>query len=299
MSPLATPVLDHIVILVPLPFLSNLPSWLTDSLTVLPGGTHADGLTENKLVVFGDGVYLELIAFVPGADPEKRRSHRWARKAEGQIVDFACTLLQQEEEEDSAGSPEAQFDAVRDRVRAAKTGYDYTDPAPGGRRTPDGTELKWAIAAPYVEFHSGDERPYIVGELPFWCLDRTPRLLRVPRGDSDNLAHPCGALGVASVSVSVPADEVPGLRGTYDAIAAGPGQQVAVEGGDPAYTWKLEVPFPGATTHSELLLRTASEGSASEGVHLSISLFTKAKSGQLEGDIGNGRRLVIDLIPVA
>ena len=61
-----TPILDHIVILVPHETLTNLPPWLTDAFTVLEGGRHADGVTENKLILLQDGVYFELIAFVPG-----------------------------------------------------------------------------------------------------------------------------------------------------------------------------------------------------------------------------------------
>jgi hypothetical protein len=289
MSSPAHPVLDHIVILVSHDFLSNLPSWLTGSLTVLPGGTHSDGLTENKLVVFEDGVYLELIAFVEGVDPEKRRAHRWGRQSEGQIVDFACTLLQ-----DGDAGPEARFEAVNDRVKRAGTGYGYTDPAPGGRITPDGTELKWAIAAPYSG--SEDDRRFLVGELPFWCLDRTPRHRRVPHGKPEEFRHSSGAVGVASVTVSVADDEeLAGLRAVYDAIADSQGKEVGSKGGASGYGWKFEVPFPGSTTHSDLVLSKKSF----ETEKLSMAFFTKNNSGRLEGDIGNGRRLVIDLIPLA
>lgn len=55
---------------------------------IQPGGKHADGRTENRLVVFRDGTYLELIAFIDDA-PEKRRGHWWDR-AFG-VVDYALT----------------------------------------------------------------------------------------------------------------------------------------------------------------------------------------------------------------
>ncbi|KAH8902501.1 hypothetical protein BR93DRAFT_887068 [Coniochaeta sp. PMI_546] len=303
MSPLSTPVLDHIVILVSSDFLANVPSWLADSLTVLPGGTHADGLTENKLVVFEDGVYLELIAFVEGVEPEKRQSHRWGQRAEGQIIDWACTLLQ----EGSDTSPEEHFSAVQDRVRSAQTGFNYTNPVPGGRITPDGTVLKWAISTPHVDTAGPNANLKLAGgELPFWCFDRTPRPLRVPHANPDNVKHPSGAVGVATVTIFVKsANEVSHLRHVYDAIADESGKLLAVEGVDSAYRWKVEVPFPNSSTQSGLILRKWSEESldtrtlTSESVHISIALYTKDRSGRLEGNIGKDAHLVIDLIPLA
>lgn len=68
--------LDHVVLLVPYEDVVNPPSWVTDNFIINPGGTHADGKTENKLVLFADGTYLELIAFI-NDDAEKRRGHWW------------------------------------------------------------------------------------------------------------------------------------------------------------------------------------------------------------------------------
>lgn len=70
------PALDHIVLLVPNETLANLPAWITDAFTVLDGGAHAGGETENKLIVFQDGSYIELISFVRDLDPAKRARHR-------------------------------------------------------------------------------------------------------------------------------------------------------------------------------------------------------------------------------
>ncbi|OIW32914.1 hypothetical protein CONLIGDRAFT_695182 [Coniochaeta ligniaria NRRL 30616] len=299
----SSPVLDHIVILVSSHFLANIPSWLTDSLTILPGGTHADGLTENKLIVLEDGVYFELIAFVEGVDPDKRRSHRWGQSTEGQIIDWACTLLQ----EGSDANPEEQFTAVQDRIRSAQTGFNYTDPVPGGRITPDGTLLKWAISTAHVDKTGPSVDLQLAGgELPFWCIDRTPRHVRVPHTNPDNVKHPSGAVGVATVSVFVKgSDKVSHLRHVYDAIANKSGKLLAVEGVDSAYNWKVEVPFPNSGTHSGIILRKWSEESldtrslTSEEVHISIALFTRDRSGRLEGSIGKDRHLVIDLIPLA
>lgn len=74
--------------------------------SVIPGGTHADGLTVNALIVYLcshksqlnkkltlsahslSHVYIELISFTPTADPNKRKSHRWGQLEPGWI-DFA------------------------------------------------------------------------------------------------------------------------------------------------------------------------------------------------------------------
>lgn len=53
------PRLDHIIFLVPYASLTTLPLWITDNFAITPGGQHADGQTENKLICFEDGSYLE------------------------------------------------------------------------------------------------------------------------------------------------------------------------------------------------------------------------------------------------
>jgi len=51
--------LDHIIILVPYSDLLNVPSWITDNFAVTNGGQHAGAQTENKLICFRDGSYIE------------------------------------------------------------------------------------------------------------------------------------------------------------------------------------------------------------------------------------------------
>ena len=196
---MAKPLLDHIVILVAPTTLRQLQHALKDSLLVAPGGTHADGLTENRLILLPDGVYIELIAFVDGVDPDSRKRHRWGQLPENTIIDWALTLPH-----------ESDFAAVRARVDAADTPYAYSDPVPGGRVTDDKTVLKWAVATA-VDGTGGPLRP---GLLPFWCLDRTPRRLRVPYEGSDYTKHPSGVTGVAKVQVAEGGD----LAGVYQAI---------------------------------------------------------------------------------
>ncbi|KAK7464143.1 hypothetical protein VKT23_006308 [Stygiomarasmius scandens] len=68
--------------------------------SVLPGGQHADGLTENALIILADGIYLELISFIhppefygPPQSPERQRrdNHWWAHKTPGWI-DFVFSI---------------------------------------------------------------------------------------------------------------------------------------------------------------------------------------------------------------
>ncbi|KAJ5637551.1 hypothetical protein N7490_007430 [Penicillium lividum] len=209
-----TPILDHFVILVSHKTLVGISEYTNGQFTLAPGGTHADGLTTNKLILFPDGVYLELIAFFDDIDPEKRHQHRWGNEKEGTIIDWAFTL-----------PSEGDFSTIQDRVQDAAAGVSYTNPISGGRTKPDGTVLKWAIGAPI------DDQGNLVdpGLMPFWCLDRTPRADRVPYETQAHLTrHPNGVRGVSSVLIRAPEDGDVKLEGAYDAIFGG--------------VWKYEVP---------------------------------------------------------
>jgi catechol 2,3-dioxygenase-like lactoylglutathione lyase family enzyme len=176
-------VLDHIVILV-----RELEQAIADytalGFTVQRGGTHADGATHNALVVFADGSYLELIAFLQSAP-----LHRWARAAEGGyegFVDFA--LLP------------AKVGAVIDAARTR--GLAYQGPIAGGRVRPDGARLAWEIGTPPS------------ADLPFLCGDLSARALRVPEGTARS--HANGVTGVASLTVAVA--NLPASRLRYRAL---------------------------------------------------------------------------------
>jgi hypothetical protein len=192
-------------------------------------------------------------------------------------------------------------------VLSARAGVEYSDPVPGGRITPDGTELRWAVSAPQVCKTGSDPAVQVSeGELPFWCFDRTPRSLRVPQANPGDLEHPNGAVGVASVSIYVKeSHEITQLRQVYDAIADTPAKLVVTESVGSSYCWIVQVPSQDVAIHTEVILRRWSEESldlrtlVSESVHISIALFTKDRSGRLEGSLGNNRHLVIDLIPLA
>lgn len=205
--------LDHVVIAV-----GDLDRTVQDyralGFTVQIGGRHPTRTSHNALVVFEDGAYLELIAWLePG--PADRWYHVHAKHGDG-LMDFA--LL-----------PEGTAEAI---AAAKSRGLVLDGPNDGGRIRPDGRSLKWQTA------RQGSF------DLPFLCGDVTPREFRVPPGEGRR--HANGALGVASVAVAVHDLEAslsryrallgidPGNRGsgatTIDApvVLAGLGMRVAV-----------------------------------------------------------------------
>lgn len=167
--------IDHIVILV-----RDLGRASADyaeaGFTVVPGGVHAGGATHNALVGFGDGVYLELIAFT---EPDKEVPHRWWRrlaKGEG-FIDYA--LL--------SSDLDTETTAMRGRD------VDVEEPVVGGRDRPDGEHVGWKN----LHLTAAPARM----ALPFVIEDTTPRTLRVP-GD-DSARHANGATGVSSLTLIV------------------------------------------------------------------------------------------------
>ncbi|OGM45771.1 hypothetical protein ABOM_005490 [Aspergillus bombycis] len=220
---MSRPSLDHIVILISPDALLSLSDRLQHDFVVAPGGTHADGLTSNKLILLPDGVYIEFIAFAKDADPEQRKKHRWGNLKENTIIDWALTLPSEDD-----------FAAVQQRVLDSNAGLSYQDPIAGGRKREDGVILEWAVSAP----RDADGNAIFPGHLPFWCLDRTPRHLRVPYQEQFDLTqHPSGVRGISSVSVSVPGAQFSDLSTAYDAIYAPEGSRGLEPG-----TWHYEVP---------------------------------------------------------
>lgn len=162
--------LDHIVIAV-----ADLERAIQDyrqlGFTVYPGGVHHGGISHNALVVFADGSYFELIAYMKPA-PDVRWYKLLSSAGEG-FVDFA--LL-----------PE---NTARDAEAVRKRGLEIDGPIDGGRLRPDGVRLDWQIVRPRTN------------DLPFWCGDVTPRNLRVPEGDLRKQAN--GVTGISRVVVAV------------------------------------------------------------------------------------------------
>ncbi|KAI9170657.1 hypothetical protein HJFPF1_00127 [Paramyrothecium foliicola] len=219
---MSAPVLDHVIILVPQSFLDSPPSWLSDAFTLYPGGKHVDGATQNTLVLLPDGSYLEFIAFVPGADPALRQRHRWGHKHEGTVVDWALTLVSNGEGQAKPESSdhvvgEEAFARAQQQVRDAHAGIVYSDLAKGGRKRLDGVELKWAISS--GQWDGENKGRFEPGQVPFWCLDSSPRNLRVPYEQPDVAVHASGVTGVAHLEVQR-VKEVDGKNAAqvYDAL---------------------------------------------------------------------------------
>ncbi|KAI2466952.1 glyoxalase-like domain-containing protein [Annulohypoxylon bovei var. microspora] len=302
-STATTPLVDHIVILVPHSFLSAPPPSFSEAFRFHPGGRHADGRTENSLVYLADGAYLEFIAFVPGLDPAERAAHHWGSKKEGAVVDWAVTLpstpedVAEREKEKEKGTAEEGaetqdlrqeklFREVQRKVRERNTGIAYGDLRRGGRIRPDGEVLKWSVAFARRE----DGEPLELGTVPFWCVDVTPRYLRVPFEQPGNAEHPSGAVGVAKVEV-LPAlsKTAESAKGVYDALFEG--RRAAETGGE----WDLSS-LAGEKVHSGGVVRL---GARDGPARIDISFFTDDESWvgrEVGGKIDEGHTLTFHLV---
>ena len=168
--------LDHLVVLV-----GDLDLAVCDyetlGFTVTPGGEHADGLTHNALIPFRDGSYLELVAFLNPDDP---RDNVWGWRpflsSGGGLIDYCA----------------ASDDLGAEVRRLEDLGFDVEGPTDGGRRLPDGTEIRWRTARIRQDGRA----------MPFLIEDLTPRSLRVPNGQPAE--HPNGAAGISRLEVAVP-----------------------------------------------------------------------------------------------
>ena len=159
--------------------------------TVIPGGAHKAGPTENALVPFADGSYFELIAFRRRAThallvtlarlglvgrvvraPLARRFSLRAARGSG-LVDFAVCV----------------DDAPTIVERARRSGVTVHGPIAGRRAAADGTPVAWQLAIPAAD------------DLPLIISDVTPRPLRAAA--TRPVHHANGVIGVAGVVLPV------------------------------------------------------------------------------------------------
>ncbi|KAK4554848.1 hypothetical protein LTR86_007996 [Recurvomyces mirabilis] len=254
---------DHVIILLPYKDITDPPKWVTDNFTVSSGGRHSDGKTENRLVIFKDGTYLELIAFIDD-EPQKRKGHWWD-KPYG-IVDFALTT-----------EKNFDYDGLQKRLQKSGSGISYTPSQEGGRRTPDGQELKWKVTFP-----KGAER----GEVPFWCHDVTPRERRVPihNGKTD---HPCHAVGLSGLHIKTASSKVEHLESAMVAIT----ESKAVKDGHVA----VGAPVPtGIIADNWVAISKLASDSADEGSLLELTLRTPGRNGvpPIRQDVESGSVMI-------
>ncbi|KAK5122341.1 hypothetical protein LTR85_004252 [Meristemomyces frigidus] len=254
--------LDHVVLLLPYADLVELPKWVLDRFTITSGGKHSDGKTENRLVLFRDGTYLELIAFIRD-DPAKRKGHRWDK--DFGIVDYALTTR-----------IDFEYATLQERMKASGSGINYAEPVEGGRMRPDKGEVKWKVTMPQGIEH---------GAVPFWCHDLTPRERRVPAFDG-NTYHPCGAVGVADILVDLGEKDFERVCLALPAVANLP------EVGDAAYT--VSTPFEiGRPEEPRIKLRKrGSEEEQKLRLTLQIQCPGRGDQPDIAETIGDGTVLI-------
>lgn len=143
---------------------------------------HADGLTQNALIVLCDGVYIELIEFldkplkIQGNTNEtlqewkERKSKHWWYGRKSGWVDW-CLRGGVKDKRASCINKASKLGIERDKELQEPKNPDlvmYKEAMTGGRRTPSGKDVKWNVTFP--------QGPQAVrGRYPFWCEDVTPR----------------------------------------------------------------------------------------------------------------------------
>ncbi|MBA2343800.1 MAG: VOC family protein [Rubrobacter sp.] len=201
--------LDHLVILVE-DLGQAMRGYERLGFVVTSGGEHADGLTRNALIPFHDGSYLEIVAFLDLDDP---RDNVWGWRrfaATGGIVDHCLT----------------SSDLAADVGMMREAGLQLEGPDDGGRRLPDGEEIRWRSASIEQEGRA----------LPFLIEDVTPRSRRVPAGQAAE--HQNGATGISALEISAPDPEE-----AARAYAAMVGNPEAREEGRMVHLGSCEVSF--------------------------------------------------------
>ena len=161
--------IDHIVIAV-----HNLDAAIETygglGFTVVEGGRHPYG-SHNALIGFADGSYIELLAFY-----EDSPAHPWwdlLHQRGGGLIDFCM----------------ATDDIRADLAAFRAKGVDAGDLTDGGRRRPDGYEVRWINNKVGGDFQ---------GVMPFIIEDVTPREERLPKAT----AHANGVTGIHCLSLA-------------------------------------------------------------------------------------------------
>ena len=165
--------LDHVVIAV-----HNLEAAIQDyralGFTVVRGGIHASRATQNALITFPDGTYLELLA--PTGEPPVSG-----------VIDFSVLL---QRGEGLAGYALRSDDLEADIARLQAQGLAVSEAIPGERRRDDGLVIRWKLALLDGEFS------------PFLIQDVTPRERRVSH-DPVVTTHPNRMVGVRGIEIAV------------------------------------------------------------------------------------------------
>lgn len=184
--------LDHLVISV-----SNLQNAMRDfreaGFRVVYGGKHADGITENALILFADGSYLELLALTEG--------HQRSEAGFKQLL--------HESGEGYTGYALYSDEIANDLNGMDIRGITISPIRKGGRARPDGLVLQWQMAQLDQQMQ------------PFVIQDESPREWRVPAFGED-VVHENGALGIDSLHFHCSNFDASVAR--YEAIVGSPSQ---------------------------------------------------------------------------
>lgn len=186
--------LDHVVVVVPSRERGR-ATFEAAGFTVTPGGRHDALPTENALVCFADGSYLELLATLDPATRDELRTLRasdaWERHLRG-VSAVARRFLPNLAGADGVADWALAADSLaRHASRLRGLGVVASGPVTMHRERTDGERLEWQVLLPESELQ------------PFWIADRTPRERRVP-GVPSATTHANGARGVGVVRVRAP-----------------------------------------------------------------------------------------------
>lgn len=208
---------DHIVVSVPAlaPAIAQAEA---AGFTVRTGGRHSEIPTENALIAFADGGYIELLAartamnrvaaqrLVRGPEWEQ-----WAPRIDAVGRRFLPHLARVGVCDLALHGPGLGAIAAAARARGERP----EGPTDMGRARPDGRALAWQILV------------HDTLELPFMIADGTPRAWRVPADPAD-VVHANGATGVECVTVNVhDADAALGRWRSWSGASVGTGDRAA------------------------------------------------------------------------
>lgn len=244
------PALDHLILF--LPYNSSTKSPVTPPsfskyFTISPGGTHAGGLSANNLILLADGCYLELICFLPHDDPSKIATHWWGPDPNRKGWTDWClttTVHGKEELKENDGADLRNWERVRES---------HEQPVKGGRKRPDGTDVRWSVTFPKGELGGQKTR----GKFPFFCHDYTPRDVRVPLSASST-QHPSGVVGVKSLSVVVATQQ--DLDAAWKVYTRVLGVEGVKQGNEVLFEIGRVVPVEGLKTGAKVVLRLPRSG---------------------------------------
>ena len=226
------PALDHLILFVPVnqtTKLPEVPTFFKENFTLSPGGFHADGATSNVLIILADGCYIELISFI---NPDAASTHWWG--PDSHFIGWKDWCLTT-----TTGSAEANYQNVK---------TSHGEPIHGGRKRPDGVDVKWAVTFPLVDKGGQHAR----GRVPFFCHDLTPRDVRVPLG-KEQTAHSSGVLGVRQLTVVV--RDAAMLQETRDVYTSILGSSVRASGDEVVFQAERVQAIDGLRDRPKIVLR--------------------------------------------